>query len=618
MPLFSIEDFCSAMERNIKDRPTESLSHTAQSFLQALDLPRMHPFCADDFNFTLVDVPPMGSLLEDLHESRVEAWITYLHMRLPVLASFADLWFRLLAGFLAPLGVCLLLKYNVNALLAEDNKTRTSRGHLSFTIISTASFALVLMTDSMYVLEFGPLYGCTMFLAAMIMSLRLCFQYELERTRWMLGFVATLAVSLCFHRGHFYFGNPDDVDIRVSAGLYYNPNNTLIDRLVHVWPPDNYTYSNPTPWMLTGDARTGLPFFLYSQSVDGLPSTRVFLDVSDGEVLALDIYFSVDESLRATCSDAHCSAVPPPLYLILHGINGGSNEEYVKDFVHRATHRGSTVVVMVSRGLMDLPIRGWNIFHAARLTDVHEAATYLRAHVLKDGQILGGVGYSMGAIVLNNYAVSYGNSCALDVGFSVSGAMDCRHEAFNERAKRLWLPMVGDLTRFSQLAAKWANRLAHRLSRDDMLALLRAKNVVEADQYAAVAYNGYQDLMHYYSESGALGDVPWEHRESSFEILSVRPRVTELAIPLCVLQAFDDPISTFRTIVSNEGFMRPDSLVRMGDGYLVLLLTQRGGHVGWPEGWCPWHHKWKFQNEAAISFVEAMSEAKNSLDVMAK
>jgi predicted alpha/beta-fold hydrolase len=187
--------------------------------------------------------------------------------------------------------------------------------------------------------------------------------------------------------------------------------------------------------------------------------------------------------------------------------------------------------------------------------------------------------------------------------------MECRREAFNERAKRLWLPMVTEITRLSQVVEKWANRLSHRLSRKDMIALLRSRNVVEADQYSAVTYNGYRDIMHYYAESGALGDVPWEHRELPFENLKQKPKLSKLAIPLGVLQAFDDPISTVFTIVGNAGFMQPQSLVSMGEGNLVLLLTQRGGHVGWPVGWLPWRRKWEFMSEAAISFVEAFAQA---------
>ena len=69
-----------------------------------------------------------------------------------------------------------------------------------------------------------------------------------------------------------------------------------------------------------------------------------------------------------------------------------------EDFIWRRTHQeGSTVVVMVARGLMDLPVRGWNVFHGARWTDVAQAAASLR-QALAPNQILAGVGYSMGCV----------------------------------------------------------------------------------------------------------------------------------------------------------------------------------------------------------------------------
>ncbi len=82
-------------------------------------------------------------------------------------------------------------------------------------------------------------------------------------------------------------------------------------------------------------------------------------------------------------------------YRILHGLDGGSQEEYVKDFAKLRTAQGSTVCVMVARGLMDLPVRGWDVFHGARWTDAHSAALALRAG-LGESQLLAGVGFSMG------------------------------------------------------------------------------------------------------------------------------------------------------------------------------------------------------------------------------
>jgi predicted alpha/beta-fold hydrolase len=77
--------------------------------------------------------------------------------------------------------------------------------------------------------------------------------------------------------------------------------------------------------------------------------TRVHLPtIEDEEVLALDISFP---------TTGHNPSLP--LYLVMHGLNGGSDEEYVREFVNRRTAEDSTVVVMVARGLMDLPIRGY-------------------------------------------------------------------------------------------------------------------------------------------------------------------------------------------------------------------------------------------------------------------
>ena len=133
--------------------------------------------------------------------------------------------------------------------------------------------------------------------------------------------------------------------------------------------------------MHTGDARTGLPFFF--NRVPTTKFTRVFLPVQGGEVLALDIAFP---------ASGHDPT--KPMYMVLHGINGGSKEDYTKDLVWRRTKANSTVVVMISRGLMDTPLRGFNIFHGARWSDAHETAQALRT-AMDPGQILAGVGYSM-------------------------------------------------------------------------------------------------------------------------------------------------------------------------------------------------------------------------------
>jgi len=102
---------------------------------------------------------------------------------------------------------------------------------------------------------------------------------------------------------------------------------------------------------------------------------RVWVEsVVDGEGIALDIAFGVapphDDNDNNGSRRGEVHDWTKPVYLILHGLNGRSDEEYVKEFVVRKTGEGHTCIVMIARGLMDTPVRGWNVFHGARTSDI--------------------------------------------------------------------------------------------------------------------------------------------------------------------------------------------------------------------------------------------------------
>jgi predicted alpha/beta-fold hydrolase len=91
--------------------------------------------------------------------------------------------------------------------------------------------------------------------------------------------------------------------------------------------------------------------------------------------------------------------------------------------------------------------------------------------------VLIGVGYSMGAIVLSNYVASYGKECALDGAISLSGGLDMRYQEDFERAKRLWQPMLAETLRSDFMLGKWGKRVHERLSKDEMLRMMRATHI---------------------------------------------------------------------------------------------------------------------------------------------
>jgi hypothetical protein len=378
---YSLESYCASQDA----ADWNLLPESSRVFLERLGLSALHPFCQDQdvfqsFATSDLPIPPMGPL-QSFDQNLWEAAVTYIYMILPPFLAFADCWFRLLSGLVAPLGLLYLVREDQIAMQAVKADRTSSR-----IILLTVLCSIPIMTDSMYVYEFGPGYGVALFVASVALGLKASQRQSLRVTSGLLLILVLVAFSLTWNweTYEFQFGEPTDVNQKIEPGLYFSEVNALVNRTVSLWPEHRYTYTTQTgatPWMHTGDARTGLPFFF--NKVPPTKFTRVFLPVQGGEVLALDISFpaSGHDPTR-------------PMYMVLHGINGGSKEDYGRDLVWRRTKANSTVVVMISRGLMDTPLRGFDIFHGARWSDAHETAQALRS-AMDPGQILAGIGYSM-------------------------------------------------------------------------------------------------------------------------------------------------------------------------------------------------------------------------------
>lgn len=107
----------------------------------------------------------------------------------------------------------------------------------------------------------------------------------------------------------------------------------------------------------------------------------------------------------------------------------------------------------------------------------------------------------------------------------------------------------------------------------------------------------------------ALGDIPMG-ADGLLERDNSNAKIHSVAIPLVVVQAFDDPLITWRASAQNSGFMYPENLVQSGSGNLMLLLTKSGGHVGWPTGMLPFVDKWMWMSNVVGSFGQAVTAAK--------
>ena len=596
---------------------------TARKFLTDLNLPTTHPLC-DDRNRGIFssDEFIVPAKIEDLsssdlfYEREMSLWsrgLTIWYQVAPALLAMGELWLRLFAFVLAPAIVLYLITTDLwlkSSTRTKKNLTMKQERNQAYLLLLGLASSLVLLTDTLYVHTYnGRQHGATLFFTMILVTTKRCKKYSFYRKRVfgamfaMVG-LTTYLIAHSDKQGTGIYDNPG-LDIpTIQPGFYYSENNKLMSKIAELWPEDKRTYgekktnsnnNNPTPYLPTGDALTGIPFLV--NKVDEQSYHRVWVQNKvDKEAVALDIQFPPD-GVHSTRK---------PIFLILHGLNGGSHEEYVREMVGRRTVEGHTCIVMIARGLMDTPIIGWNVFHGARIIDIDSAAKSI-SKVKGKNQILAGVGYSMGAIVLSNYVARSGANCHLDAAMAVSGGLDMREMLNFKRGKRLWQPMLAQTLRDDFIVTKFDHLFRRRLSAEEHLKLMRSTSVSEIDTYAIVSYNNFDDLEHYYTEMSAMGDTNAFKAETNSSSLDEDfGRIANVSIPLCVLHALDDPLVTWRTIGHN-----PAKLVDTGSGHIMMVLTKSGGHVGWPYGLNPRRDGWKFMNDAAASFANSVDTAKN-------
>jgi predicted alpha/beta-fold hydrolase len=527
---WSIEAWCADQER----RPApvlDSLVHlSAQTLLDALsNATVVHPFCTafNDATYGLPGCPAQGPLLHKDHlESFYDVIVTAIAISVPSFLAMGELWLRLFASLIAPVGVVhLLFLASKNTRTTTETTTTTtgtrkSDSHkntidrtrtaapLWIKMITTAS-SIILLTDTLYVYEFGASVGAMLLLASLGLGSYTSTASSSQWRIWRLFCLASILVTALLivqPDGTLQLGNAQDMPRNVPEGLYYDNETGSATSIVEHWAESTRTYdeASRTPWFPTGDSRTGLPFLLHK--VGPVPWMRRWLPMaSDGEVVALDIAFprtngaDDDDGSHQFYHDAS-----RPLYIVFHGLNGGSQEEYVRDFALARIREGSTVVVMVARGLMDLPIRGWNIFHGARWTDAFESIAAVRQAAGED-QFIAAVGYSMGAIILSNVMT---HQPAVNAAVAISGGLDMRPSVDFARAMRLWQPLLVPELRDTFVVGKWGERVRERLTTAELKSLMRATHVTGVDKSAVVAYNGYRDILDYYADMSALGDIP--------------------------------------------------------------------------------------------------------------
>ncbi|KAJ9272873.1 hypothetical protein DTO212C5_1134 [Paecilomyces variotii] len=306
-----------------------------------------------------------------------------------------------------------------------------------------------------------------------------------------------------------------------TSSLY--PGQFAVDSVV---PP--YDSSSDDPEVIDAERKYTLP--------DGLPS--------------LTGLFTHNEAQGLSSQDSK------PMLVVLHGLCGGSHEEYLRHVLAALTADGSwEACVLNARGCSQTKITTGVLYHAAATWDLRQTVEWLRETF--PNRPLFGIGFSLGANILATYLGQEKEACQLKAAVFCANPWNIEICSVNLQNSRIGLGI------YSKAIGTSTRRLFEQhysiLSKNPHIDIDAARTIVyqhDFDRIIQCPTWGYPTERAYYRDASCVDAM-----------LAIK-------IPFFALNAEDDPIATRHAIPYQEFRKTP---------YGVLVTTPWGGHLGWFE-----------------------------------
>ncbi|THH05238.1 hypothetical protein EW145_g4942 [Phellinidium pouzarii] len=329
--------------------------------------------------------------------------------------------------------------------------------------------------------------------------------------------------------------------------------------------------SSPTPQpflFFMGQVSSWLP----SPAAPKLYTTdSTLLRLKDGGTLGVD-----------ATPPGHDRVVPDntPIIVVLHGLTGGSHEAYVRAILAQAVKPkkegglGYRGIVVNFRGCAGVPLTSGQLYSAGHTDDLRQALVYISHRYPKAPLI--GVGFSLGAGVITRYLAQEGvrsrlrSACILSCPWNLllnSERMEGSFFLRNVYSKAMATNLVNLIKRHIPAINKLPeNRMTPLIPK---LYALKNPTLIEFDSLVTRTIGG------------SSPPFPLPSARAYYEWASSDHCLKDIRVPLLALNADDDPV---------VGHLPLDI---GNNGYVALVVTAGGGHLGWfEEGMGKFFRRW--------------------------
>ncbi len=292
----------------------------------------------------------------------------------------------------------------------------------------------------------------------------------------------------------------------------------------------------------------------YLRPSRGLPLERRRIDTPDGDFLDLD--FAPEPAPGA------------PLAVLLHGLEGSTQREYMSLMFRELFDRGLRGVGLNFRGCGGEPNRLPRAYHSGDTGDLAHVIASLRRNYA--GRPIGAAGFSLGGNVLLKYLGERGDSAGVDAAAAVSVPYDLPGSA-----ARLSSGVMGRAygAYFLRSLRRKVRAKRHLLNGEVNVDLtLATRTLRDFDDACTAPLHGFAGADDYYARA------------------DVRRQLAHIRVPALLIQARDDPFLPRAAT--------PDAIVA-DNPHLTAAFTDRGGHLGFVEGELPWRPRFWAEREAA-------------------